>query len=67
LKIQTKCGNLTVKDGWLLCPACGRHKVLRVTPETWAENLPVYCKHCGRESIVDIDLRLSQRRVTTRA
>lgn len=42
-----------------MCPACGKHKVLRLEAETVAENLPVFCKRCGRESIVNIDMRLS--------
>ena len=46
---------LTVKDGWLLCPACGRSRVLKVHPETRGEAFPVFCKKCGRESLVDID------------
>lgn len=67
LQSGAKCGKLIVKDGWLMCPACGRHKVLRLTPGTAARDLPVYCKRCGRETIVDIDQRLSQSRDTTSA
>lgn len=37
-----------------MCPACGKHKLLRLEPDTAAENLPVYCKRCGTESIVNI-------------
>lgn len=37
-----------------MCPACGKHKVLRLTPTTVAKDLPVYCKRCGKESIVNI-------------
>ena len=61
LQSQGKCGKLTVKDGWLLCPVCGKQKVLRLTPGTTAKDLPVYCKLCRQESIVDIDQSLSQR------
>ena len=43
-----------VKDGWLMCPVCGKQKLLRVTPETTAHHLPVYCKRCGTESVVNI-------------
>ena len=65
LQNQGKCDKLTVKDGWLLCPVCGKHKVLRLTPGTTAKDLPVYCKRCGQESIVNIDQSLSQRRETS--
>lgn len=46
---------LVVKDGWLLCPACRRRKVLRVRPDTTARNLTVYCRACHAETIVDIE------------
>lgn len=67
MQSKEKCGKLTVKDGWLLCPVCGKHKVLRLTPGTTAKDLPVYCKRCGQESIVNIDQSLSQRRDPTSA
>ena len=59
MKAAEKNGKLIVKDGWLMCPQCGRQRVLRLTAETRARNLPVYCKRCNRESIVNIDERLS--------
>lgn len=37
-----------------MCPACGKHKVLRLLPNTTAKDLAVYCKQCGKESIVNI-------------
>lgn len=67
LQSQEKCGKLVVKNGWLMCPVCGRHRVLRLEPGTDAKQLPVYCKRCGRESIVNIDLRLSQSHKVTSA
>ena len=59
--LQTKRndGKLSTKDGWLLCPRCGRGKVLRLRPETRARSLPVYCKVCRTESVVNIDESLS--------
>lgn len=51
----TKAGKLIVKDGWLLCPTCGRGKVLKLNPGTRAVDLTVFCKVCGTESIVNID------------
>lgn len=46
---------MAVKDGWLLCPVCQKAKVLRVWPETEGRAIQVYCKRCGRETLVDID------------
>ncbi len=48
------------KEGWLLCTVCKR-RVLRLRPDTTAHNLPVYCKRCRRETIVNIDQSLSLR------
>ena len=43
-----------IVDGFLSCPRCGKQKLLRVTEETEAKALPVYCKHCRREYIIEI-------------
>lgn len=39
-----------------LCPVCGKHTVLWLLPTTEVKNLPVKCKRCGMESIVNIVL-----------
>ena len=55
MQVTQKDGKLcAVRNGWLLCPACGRSRVLRVYPETRGETISVYCKKCGRESLVNI-------------
>lgn len=55
--MQTKCeaGKLVVKDGWVICPFCGRGKILKVNPDSSVRNLPRPCKRCGHESIVNIE------------
>lgn len=63
-KVLQKCGRrgkLAVKDGWLMCPACGRGKVLKVREDTEVKNLEVCCKLCRQKSIVNIK-SLSQSR-----
>jgi len=55
LQEAKNCGKLIVKNGWLLCPRCGRGKVLKLNPGTRAADLTVFCKVCGQESIVNID------------
>ena len=45
-----------MKQGWLICPACGRGKVLRLLPDTECRNLVVFCKLCKKESVVNISL-----------
>lgn len=54
MNIPNEYGKIRTNNGWLMCPACGKHKVLRLTPKTEAKNLPVFCKRCGKESIVNI-------------
>ena len=55
LQTQTKCGKLYTKDGFLLCPRCGRRTDQKLLPDTTAARLPVYCKKCKQISVVDID------------
>lgn len=46
---------ITVIGGWLICPACKKRKVLRLSEKNRAAKLPVYCKTCKTETIVNID------------
>ncbi|MCI9395102.1 MAG: hypothetical protein HFF35_10175 [Oscillospiraceae bacterium] len=63
LQNTRNCGKLTVKDGWLICPNCKRnHRLLRVEPETQARGLPVYCRTCRTEIILNIDRGQSVKR-----
>lgn len=56
LQKSRKCGKLTVTDGWITCPICKRnHRLLRVEPETEARDLPVYCRTCRSEIVLNID------------
>lgn len=42
-------------NGWITCPACRRnHRLLRISDETEAHDLPVYCRTCRTEIILDI-------------
>ncbi len=36
------------------CPLCGKHTVLWLLPTTEIKDLPIKCKRCGKESIVNI-------------
>ena len=50
-----KSGKIIVRDGWVTCPVCLRNKhLLRVDPDTEANALPVYCRDCKTEIIVNI-------------
>ena len=52
---EKECGKMSTKDGYLLCPICRRQKVLRLLPDTYGQKIPVWCKTCKQESIVNID------------
>ena len=63
MQVTTKPAKLVVKDGWVTCPVCKRnHRLLRVDPETEASNLPVYCRTCRSEFVLNIDRGQSVKR-----
>ena len=45
---------LDFKYGWVGCPACGNKKIKRIRRDTQARNLPLYCRKCKREYLVEI-------------
>ena len=48
-------GKLIIKNGWVMCPVCGKGKILKINPDTTVRNLPRPCKRCGQISIVNIE------------
>ena len=63
MSTQREPGKLSVKDGWLTCPVCRQnHRLLRITGDTEARGLPVYCRKCHAEIILDIDRGQSVKR-----
>lgn len=54
---------IVTKEGWITCPGCRRnHRLLRITNRTEARSLPVYCRTCHKEIILDIDRGQSVKR-----
>lgn len=51
---------LVSTGGKLICPLCGRPTQQRVLPTTTLTDFPLYCKVCRRESIVNVNMSLSQ-------
>lgn len=45
---------VTQGGAWVLCPVCRRGKVLKLTEETRAQGLVLYCRSCKHESVVEI-------------
>ena len=54
---------LSVEDGWICCPSCGKH-MLRIEPETTATHLPAVCRRCKRAFVLTIERGLSARRLS---
>ena len=65
LKMDRNCGKLIVKDGWVICPVCGKGKLLLTRPDTAVRNLPRKCKRCGQETIVNIEAPEPESRETS--
>ena len=55
MKAYSERGKLTIKNGWVICPMCGKGKILKVNPDTTVHHLPRPCKRCGQETIVNIE------------
>lgn len=50
------CGRMNVtKDGWVLCPICGKGKLLLTKRETVIRHLECKCKRCGQVSELNIE------------
>lgn len=56
MQTETKRGKiLAVRDGYLICPICRRNRrLMKIRPDTSAQNLVVFCRECKNEFIVDI-------------
>ena len=55
MQSNMRCGKLVIRDGWVICPVCRKGKLLKLRPDTTAQNLPCKCKRCVQESLVNID------------
>lgn len=54
LQMGSESVKMIVRNGWLSCPNCGNKRLLRLEAETEARRLPVYCRGCKTEFILDI-------------
>lgn len=55
LHFQEIRSKVNVKNGWVTCPVCNRnHRLLRINEDTEAKGLPVYCRYCKAEVILNI-------------
>ena len=51
---RNECGKMVTNKRRYLCPVCGKQTVLFLLPTTQVKDLPVKCKRCGMESVVNI-------------
>ena len=54
LQLKSKINEIQTNRRRFLCPLCKKHTVLWLLPSTKIEDLPIKCKRCGMESIVNI-------------
>lgn len=43
------------KDNWVRCPLCNSKTRTKIRPDTEAKRLPVMCRICKNEFIMDIE------------
>lgn len=48
-------GTIVIKDGWAICPVCGKGKLIKLLPTTTVHDLPCKCKRCGQETKLNIE------------
>lgn len=65
LDFHNNCDRINVRDGWAICPKCGKGKLLKILPETSVRSLPCKCKLCRQESIVNIKAPVPASRETS--
>lgn len=65
LQSGQECGKLVIKNGWVMCPICGRGKLQKILPTTSAHDLPRPCKFCKHEIIVNIEAPEPESRETS--
>lgn len=55
LQATTKSATIVTKDGWAICPVCGKGKLIKLLPTTTVHDLPCKCKRCGQETKLNIE------------
>ena len=50
------CGKIKAQRKRLVCPLCNKQTLLFTLPSTEAKSLPLWCKRCEKEVVVNISL-----------
>ena len=56
LNAHTGCGKIKTNRKPVPCPVCGKGAVAYLLPTTQIRDLPVKCKRCGAESVLNIPI-----------
>lgn len=56
MKSESGYVKLRIKDGRIVCPACNKRTHQAVPPDMRAENMPLWCEHCRKVYIVDVNV-----------
>jgi ribosomal protein S27E len=54
LQSRESCGKIKTNRRRIACPACGKGTVIWMLPSSAVKDLPVKCKLCGKESVLNI-------------
>ena len=55
LQIKEKRDKISVVDGRIVCPICHTKTGQEIRKSTTAKNLPVYCRQCKNQTLVNIE------------
>jgi hypothetical protein len=56
------CAKIDLQGNKIVCPKCGHATQVKILPTTALVDFPLYCKHCRRETIVNMSQNQSQCR-----
>lgn len=56
------CAKLDLQGNKIVCPKCGHATQVKILPTTALADFPLFCKHCRRETIVNMSQNQSQSR-----
>ena len=62
LHMGTACAKIELQGNKIVCPKCGHATQVKILPTTALVDFPLYCKHCRRETIVNMSQNQSQCR-----
>lgn len=54
MQTQHECDRMRTNQRRLICPVCNRQTLLFLRPATEAKELPLWCKTCKKEVVVNI-------------